>query len=131
MSGVAGYNCKFTEGASPTTIGKCRDFKLSSKGKEVDISTRSGAGWKEFIQGLKEYDLSWEQLWVPTDTAFTDLQTAYMNGTPLAWSAVDAASSGKGFSGNMIITGLDQGEPLDGALMVSLTAKGTGALVVV
>ncbi len=129
--GIAGYSCKFTEGASPTTVAKCRDFSMSSQGKEIDISTRAGAGWKEFMQGLKEYDLSWEQLWLSSDTAYTDLQTAFMGGTVLAWSAVDAATSGKGFSGNMIITKLEQKEPLDGALMVSLTAKGTGALVVV
>ncbi len=129
MSGTVGYQCTLTIQAGeddPITVGKARDVMPKSKANEIDVSTRDSGGWKDFIQGLKEWDASVDQLWVPTDAAVGALLDAFNNGTTLAVRFIDP--NGFGFEGECIVTAFDQSEPLDGALSASVTLKGRGPL---
>lgn len=128
MGGVAGYTCVFTEGSTPVTVADARDVSLTASGKKIDTSTRGGAGWMDFIQGLKEVEIELEHLWVPSDATYTDLWTAFNTGAKVAFTLVDNATSGKGFSGNMIITKLVLKQPLDGGLMLEFAFAVCGAL---
>ena len=125
--GVAGFNCSLVAGDQ--TIGKGRDVSLDMSATEIDTTKRDSDGWKEFIQGLKEWGATVDQLWVPTDTGLQTLRDAYLLGTEL--SAVFTDDDGWGFSGTVIVTGLGKPEPLDDAVALNATLKGTGALAVV
>lgn len=130
--GKPGYNASLSVGVSPTVCGKMKDVTLDQVASAIDISTRDGAGWKKFIQGLKEWSISGEQLWVPDDTAYELIETAFRAGSEIAVSMLDVAGAGgHGWTGNAIVTKLGRGEPLDGALVVPVELKGTGALTVV
>lgn len=133
MGGSAGYKAELTVGTGPgSVVGKARDVDLNIQGNAVDTSTRDGAGWKDHIQGLKEWDMSCGHLWVPDDAAFELMQTALMNGTEIHVKLLDiTGATGHGYEGDAIVTGLKRGEPLDGALTADITLKGAGALTVI
>lgn len=130
--GTAGFNCiLYAESTTPPNqvIAKARDVELSANGEVIDISTRDSDGWKEHIPGLKEWELSMDELWVATDTALQALRSAFLNSTLLYVKIVDAG--GYGFSGSGYLTSMKRGEPLTGAVSFPCTLKGTGALSVV
>jgi len=119
MAGTAGFDV--TLSLAGTTIAVAQDVDLDASASEVDTTTRGDAGWKTFIQGLKEWSLTGDALYVSSEDDITTIISAYINGTELAATVDD-------FSGTVIITGIKNPQPLDGALQLSFTAKGTGAL---
>ncbi len=121
---LAGFNCVLTVGAD--TVGRAQDVELSMSATEIDITTRDDSGWKKFIQGLKEWGATIDQLWVPTDNALLALRDAYLDGSELVASFADDTNAG--FSGSVIITGLTFPQPLDDGVKLNVTVKGTGAL---
>ena len=95
----AGYAGTFKVGTgTPVTIGKAIDVDIKMSAGKLDISTRSGAGWKSYVQGLKEWSASVSHLFLGDDTGFQALQTAYLTGGTIVCSFLDA--SGYGFTGN-------------------------------
>jgi predicted secreted protein len=129
-----GYTCVLTVdaaagGPDPSTVGKARDVELSASGNTVDISSRGGAGWKEFLAGIKEYEVSCDQLWVADDAALVLLRDAFLNGTTLLITLLD--SNGDGFSGTVVVSSMKKAQPLDGGVMLPVTLKGTGTLTAV
>jgi len=84
-----GYACQLK--VAGVAAGRARDVKLTGDGKEIDVSSRAGAGWKEFLQGLKEWAISVDQVWVADDTQLLALLTAWLNGTTVALRMVDGA----------------------------------------
>jgi predicted secreted protein len=122
----AGFNCLLKVTGSATEVGKAKNVKLSCSAGTIDISTRSGAGWKEFIAGLKEWDLTIDQLWIADNAGLVALRTAFIAGTAIAVDMKDGEA--KGFTGSAIVTAMGLDQPLDGACMLPVTLKGTGAL---
>jgi predicted secreted protein len=127
MAPLAGFNAVLT--VDGNTVGKASDVELSLGSTEVDISTRDGAGWKAFLQGLKEFSATVDQLWVPTDAALQALRDSWLNGTLLA--AVFTDDEGNGFSGDVFVSAMSKGEPLDDAVTLNCTLRGTGTLSLV
>jgi len=126
--GLPGFKGELTIGSGPGTVaGKAKDVTPDLSAGDIDISTRSGNGWKEFIQGLKEWSVDVDHLWVPDDAAYTALQTAFLNGTSVDVQFLDE-TDGYGWSGVAFVNGLKKAEPLDGAQMVSIKLRGTGEL---
>ena len=126
MAGLAGFNAVLKSGA--TTIGKAKDVELDVTASELDTTTRMSGGWKEFIQGLKEWNITVDQLFIVSDAGLILLRDAFLNGTQIAVSMED--ENDDGFSGTVIVTNMKFAQPLDGAIMLPVTLKGTGALVV-
>lgn len=191
----AGWNCQLVigTGAAARVVGKARDVELSAQRNSIDITTRDSNGWKEFVPGLFEFELSVDQLWVPDDAALILLRDAFLNGTSVAikiedvnskadttWAALTAyltnvyrkptvpnglrykctragtsgaveptwpttlaatvndpdingaqwtaELAGVGFTGTCYVTGMKKGQPLDGAVVLPITLKGTATL---
>jgi predicted secreted protein len=123
MQGTAGYDAVITAGGD--IIGKGQDSELTINKTPIDTTTRDSGGWKEWTHGLKEVDMSIAQLYIPTNAGLLTLRDAFLNDTLLAVTYVDA--NGFGWSGNIIVIGLGNPQPLDGAVMMPVTAKGDGA----
>lgn len=124
MNGIAGFNMILKIGGSAS--GEAKDVDFNKQADEIDTTTRSSGGWKEFIQGLKEWDIDAGHLYVPSDAQILALQNAFLNGTVVAVEVEDP--DGNNWSGNAIVTNISDAEPLDNAVMISVTLKGTGAL---
>jgi predicted secreted protein len=121
-----GFQCILKVGAGNAEVGRAKAVKLNGTSGSIDITTRSDAGWKAFIQGLKEWDVTIEQLWVSDNAALGAIRTAYINGTTIAVDLKDGEA--KGFTGTAIVTAFGLDQPLDGACMTPISLKGTGAL---
>jgi len=121
---AVGFKC--TLKIADKTIGKAKDVDLEMSAGEVDTTVRDDNGWKTFEQGLKEWTASVDMLWVPTDDGVTALRDAYFTGDNLACIFND--DQGLGFTGTAFVTGLRFGQPLEGAVALPVTLRGTGAL---
>lgn len=128
MSGKVGYNAKFSLGDTPTVVSRARDVNLNGTASAVDTSSRAGAGWKNHAQGLKEWDIDGECLWVADDTALELLISTWISGAVIAVELLDG-TGGQGFEGDAIITDIGRAEPLDGGLVMPFKMKGDGPLV--
>jgi len=112
------------------TVGRAQDVDGPNATKdEVEVTTRDSDGWKEFKGGLKEYDVSVDHLWVPSNAALQAIRTAFLDDSELAATFLD--EDGNGFSGTVIVTGMNMGQALADAVAFPVTLKGTGPLVVV
>lgn len=126
--GSVGFKCILTAGG--VTIARSQNVNGPNVSKTpVDVTTRDGNGWKEFLGGLKEWDAEVEHLFVGTDTGLQALRSAFLNDSELAVVFTD--DSGHGWSGNCIVTKLGFNQPLDGAVAFPVSLKGTGALTAV
>ena len=129
MSALAGKGSSLKIGAN-TVVG-INDVSLTINGDEIDVTTFSSNGWKEFIQGLKSGKVTAKGLYEPTDTnGQVALRTAWLNGTTVAnvQVMVDATH---GFSASVLTTGMDIGTTPEGEVAVTFNLTVTGAVSVV
>ncbi|MCX7805043.1 MAG: phage tail tube protein [Planctomycetota bacterium] len=124
---AAGYSCTLKIGGS--AVAYARDVKLDSSAGTIDVSSRAGSGWKEFLAGLREWGVSIDHLWVPSNAQMQALRAAFLAGTTVTVQVLD--DGGYGFSGTAYVTGIEHGQPLEGGVTFACTLKGTGALSVV
>lgn len=134
MAVVLGMNAKLYRNtgtyASPTwtEIDNVRDVTLSMETGEADVTTRAANGWRQSIATLKDAGLDFEMVWDSTDTGFTALKTAFLNGTNVEFLVLDGDSTTSGNQGlraEMSIMSFSRNEALEEALTVSVTAKPT------
>ena len=134
MAVVLGMNAKLYRNtgtyASPTwtEIDNVRDVTLSMETGEADVTTRAASGWRQSIATLKDAGLDFEMVWDSTDTGFTALKTAFLNGTNVEFLVLDGDSTTSGNQGlraEMSIMSFSRNEALEEALTVSVTAKPT------
>lgn len=122
---VKGFNGVLKAGTK--TVAYARDVELALDSDDIDVTTRNSAGWKEFLQGLKEWTLEIAQLYVSDDDAIQVLIDSWMNGTPVAIAIKDDAD--QGFDGTGYVKSLRFAQPLTDAVGIPATIRGTGALV--
>ena len=123
MQGTAGYEAVITAGGD--VIGKGQDADLTINKTPIDTTTRDSGGWKEWTHGLKEVDLTIDELYIPTNAGLLTLRDSFLNDTLLAVTYVDG--DGFGFGGNAIVVGLGHPQPMDDAVKLNVTLKGDGA----
>jgi len=121
-------------GAAPNldAVPNVRDVTLSVTKTEADVTTRGGNGWRQSVAALKEATLEFEMVYDTADADFTAFQTSFMSNTVIALAVLDgvAATTGtQGFWADFMITGFEKTEPLEGAMMVKVTAKPTYSAV--
>lgn len=124
--GKVGYTCVLTVGGADP-VGKAIDVELTASSSEVDITTRDSAGWREYLMGHKDWTISIDQLWIPSDDGLKTLRAAWISGNEIAMTMYDEDSSG--FSGQCFVSGMNFGQPLDGAVVLPITLRGTAALI--
>lgn len=128
------WNLKVASEAVPATfqtVGAASDVELEVNGSAIDVSTRTGAGWKNKEAGLRDWKCSVKHLWLPSDAAYILLQAAMLGGTKVLcqFSEATPAAGVKGFDGTAVITKLGVPQPLDGAVFLPIELEGDGALV--
>jgi len=117
-----GYKCVLK--AAGVIVAKARDVEANLESEEIDVTTRSSEGWKEFLQGHKSFTLKIEQLWVIEDEAVEILLNSYLQGTVIEFEVLD--EEGEGFVGDGYVSGLDNPQGLSDAVGLSATVRGTG-----
>jgi len=133
---LLGMNAKLYFGASTvpapqdpatfTEMSNVRDVKLTLGAGEADVTTRANSGWRATAPTLRECTCEFEMVWKPGDAGFEAVKTAYLNAGTLALAALTCAhntTGSEGPIGNWSITDFSRNEPLEEAIIVSVTAK--------
>ena len=142
MSFVIGFDAKLyylTTGTRATWPGSgapanldevpnVRDLTLNLSKTEADVTTRGGAGWRQIIAALKDASVEFEMVYDNADADFTAFQDSFINNTVIPCAVLDGGSATAGTQGlwaDFMVTGFEQQQPLDGAVMVRVTIKPT------
>ena len=129
---LLGMNAKIYQGpagtvlASLTEMGNVKDVTLNLEAGEADVTTRANQGWRATAPTLRECTAEFEMLWKPGDAGFDAIKTAYLTSGTLRLAVLTGdqlAEGTEGPVGDFSITNFSRGEPLEEAVMVSVTAK--------
>jgi hypothetical protein len=109
-------------------IDLAKDVNINLEAAEADASSRSSAGWREYIQSLKDASVEFEMMNDSADTAFTAVKNAFINGTAievLVLDGPDATTGSQGLRMTAAVSGFSRSEPLEEAVTISVTLKPT------
>lgn len=129
---LLGMNAKIYQGASGAALstlaemGNVKDVSLNLEAGEADITTRANQGWRATAPTLRECTAEFEMLWRPGDTGFEAIKIAFLTASTLRLAVLTGASDASGTEGplgDFSITNFSRNEPLEEAVMVSVTAK--------
>ena len=94
---------------------------------ELDITDKTTEGYKAFLVGLKEWNISCDGLVCTDDTGYQALFNAFLNGTVVEVQ-FKQKEGGFGYTGPMVISSMDFDAQYDDAVTYSCELKGAGAL---
>jgi hypothetical protein len=129
---LLGMNAKIYQGASGaalntlTEMDNVKDVSLNLEAGEADITTRANQGWRATAPTLRECTAEFEMLWKPGDAGFEAIKTAFLTAATLRLAVLTGARDAPGTEGplgDFSITNFSRNEPLEEAVMVSVTAK--------
>lgn len=125
---LPGKNAKVKIGAD--VIQDLNDASFSVSGDSLDTTNFESNGWKEKLQGLKEFSMSLSGFYKPTDTnGQVVLRDALLNSNTVT---VDYLVDGLvGFQGTYVVSSFETGASVSGEVTVSFSLESTGALTVV
>lgn len=106
-------------------VAEISQWSVDLKADNIDVTNFDSNGWKQFIQGIKEWSGSMEGNFVPTDTTGQQaLINAYMNGTTVSIELrIDAT---KKIAGTVYIETIGIEVPIDKQQTFKCDFTGTG-----
>lgn len=127
-TGVSGSLCTLSiDGA---LLAESRNFTLTENQALIDLTNRDSAWWSQFIQGMRDWEISGDGLYIYNDLARRKLQNHYIARLPATLTCILTLSAGViTKQGECILTVLTYPAPHDDAATISFTLKGTDALV--
>ena len=109
-----------------TKVAEIANWSLDMSADDIDITSFDSEGWRERIQGIKEWSGSFEGNFKPDDTqGQAALINAWLNGEKVILEL--QVNSTVKFSGNALVT-LNIETPVDDKASFSCDFQGTGAL---
>jgi predicted secreted protein len=122
--GERGYSCVLSLGGQ--TIGKTMNLSYEMVKTEFETTRREGAGWQDGIGTVKRLTATIEALWVLSDASLSQLKTAWLNDSNLAFEIVDG--SGHGWSGYCGVMRLAPGQNTADAVVCSIDIVSRGTV---
>lgn len=106
-----------------------RDLSISIGSEALEVTKTPTSQWRSFIYGIKEYSISASGIAI-IDDSFTvnDFFAAMNNRETVAFIALHNEEQNLFWSGNLIITNIEQTAPYKDVLTYSITATGDGEL---
>lgn len=127
MAIVRGYDCELTIGNEVT---RATDVSLTRTRGSADGTTRGAKGTeggKEPIALIPEWTASFDMVLDSEDTVFTALETAYDDGSNVT-AIFERPSGGATKTGTCWISDLDESEPLNDVVKISVKLQGVGVM---
>lgn len=126
-SGNAGFRSVLKIGSD--TIFEFRNTSFNCTRGEIEDTARDTDGWKSFVAGLGEWEISGELVVkYPASTAAETILAAFLAGTNVEDVQMTDAS-GYGWIGDVAITNCSEEHPFEDVVTRSVTMKGRGAPV--
>jgi len=130
--GSAGYKGKpfiSTDGGVIfLTVSAAKDMSLTKNMSPIDVTNFDGVdGWKEFIEGLKEWSASVENIYLEADAGQEAILGGITEGTELVFQYRPRDESGaKFFQGSVFVNEWNLTNALEDAVTVSMSLTGCG-----
>ena len=117
---------------SPTWVEmtNVKDLTLNLESGEADVTTRGNNGWRATVATLKDGSIEFEMIWDTEDAGFTAIKGAWFGNTSIEFAVMDGditVAGSQGLRATFSVTKFSRSEPLEEALLVSVTAKPTYA----
>jgi hypothetical protein len=116
--------------SSPTwnDIPNVKDVTLNLEAGEADVTTRGNNGWRATVATLKDGSIEFDMVWDTADTDFAAIRDAFLNRTAIEFAVMDGditVVGSQGLRATCMVTKFSRSEPLEEAIMVSVTIKPT------
>lgn len=131
---IAGYNGKVYEsidgGSNYREIGELRNVTLRIHTDMIDATSHASAGDKEVIPGIRSWDADFEYLYISSDAAQDEIDSAVANRTKVLFrfDPESTASGKERWSGSGYFEDVELQGPTADAAIRNGKITGTGAL---
>jgi len=123
---IEGYGGAVYIGDTPKKVAEIANWSLDMSADDIDTTSFDSQGWRERIQGIKEWSGSFEGNFDPTDTdGQVALISAWLNGQPVSLEL--QVNDTVKFSGDAFVT-LNLETPVDDKVSFGCDFSGTGPL---
>ena len=111
------------------TIAGIRTTSLKINNEEVDITSKSSAGWRELLEGAgtQSVDIDVEGI-VADDATYETLQSRAQLQSINGYQLINTGTDTDAIAGLFLITGWTQGPPHNAESTFSCTLKSSGAI---
>lgn len=111
-----------------TEITNVKDLTLALERAEADVTTRANGGWRAFLAALREGNIEFEMVWDTADAGFTVIKDAFLAAgtTTIDMAVMDGdigVAGAEGLRAHMTVLNMSRAEPLEEAIMASVTLK--------
>lgn len=130
---LLGMNAKMYYHATPgtalgsmTLLSNVKDVTLNLTAAEADVTSRANSGWRAIAAALRDASVDFQMVWKTADAGFSAIKDAFLTSAEIELAVLDqdkAVSGAQGLKGGFTITAFNREEPLEQAVMVSVTAK--------
>ncbi len=129
---ILGMNAKIYYGDAGDALGallelsNVRDVTSNMEAGESDVTTRANNGWRATAPTLRELNIEFEMVWKTSDAGFVKIRDTFLSNGTLELAVLDqdkATPDAQGPKGSFSIISFSRAEPLEEAIMVSVSAK--------
>lgn len=116
----------FNEVAAVTNVNN------NSEKNEIELQTRENGGQTVYFDGAFQEGIEVSLAYDTSDTRYTELQDAYINGTEIAVADVDGvlgAVGVKGWAGNCKVLAFNRPEGIDDAVVIDVRLRPSSHIV--
>ena len=125
--GVSGSLCTLSVEGSLLTESETFTFTMNQE--TIDLTNRDSSWWREFISGLRDWEISGDGLYIYNDLAKKLLEYHYTARSPATLTIILTLSDGSNtMNGECILTNLTYPAPHADKASISFTLKGAGTL---
>lgn len=109
-----------------TAVGAQRDAKLNRSMATIDVTNKQSGGWEESLPENRSWSIDANALYVPDDTAYEALETAWeaQEAVQILWEE----ANGDTYAGEAYITDFPKSAPHKDAVAIDVSFKGSGEL---
>jgi len=127
VKGVPGKLCTLSiDGA---LLAESETFTPTLNQAEIDVTNRDSDWWHEALQGLRDWEISGDGLYIFNDLAKKKLMSHYTTRSPATLTCILTLSDGTlTLEGECILTTISLPAPFADKATISFSLKGTGAL---
>lgn len=109
-------------------VAMATDVTLRFNRAEIDVTTKSSAAWKQILPGVRDWSIDSTHL-VAFDATLGMKEVYALDGTQQSIKLTTATSTEDYWHGEVYLTGLEVGAPMEDKITFSCAFTGTGALV--
>ena len=107
------------------------DWSFSINGSPIDVTSYDSSSWKDLIKGTRSWSFSLSAYYASDATEGGDEAGAdIIAGTTVAFLCTTGTQADVTWGGNAILTSFEMSNSVDGAVTISVSGEGTGALAI-